>query len=151
MELSNAILIEHWTFRDGVHFSFNLLLLITALWLTVLLCRSLVVWRRRECPVEVARRLGVMGLLFGLAKTIYALRYAFTLRYAAQQDFSFLDSHPDIRMMMALQCFDYLAPLYYGILMLTAGLLASYLFEFLNRRRSAMKIKDQSGATSPPM
>ena len=84
MKPSNFIIAEHWTVRDGVHLGFDLLLLITALWLTMLLCRSLVVWRKRECPAEVARRLGLMGLLFGLAQTIYALRYAFTLRYGVQ-------------------------------------------------------------------
>ena len=145
----NVIISEHWTFRDGVHFGFCLLLLATAISLAVLFCRSLVTWRSRDCPAHIALRLGVLGFLFGLANTTYSLLYAFSSRYASSfHDISFwsyLDSNPDIRMMMALQCFGYLSSLYYGILILIAGLLESYLFEFMNWRRN----KNQDGTTRP--
>lgn len=146
----NVIIREHWTVRDGVHLSFCLLLLATIIWLVALFCRSLVTWHNRDSPVHIARRLGVLGFLFGLANTTYSLLYAFTPRYSSFQDFSFLDSHPDIRMLMALQCFEYLSSLYYGIVILIAGLLESYLFEFMNSRRTAQRNKDQDGTTTTP-
>lgn len=149
---TNVVISEHWTFRDGVYISFSLLLLAAAIWLVGLFCRSLVTWRNRDCPAHIALRLGVLGFLFGLANTTYSLLYAFTPRYASSMSdvafWSFLADTPDIRMMMAFQCFQYLSSLYYGILILIVGLLESYLFEFMNWRRNVQKDEDQVGTTT---
>ena len=148
----NVIISEPWTFRGGVYFSYNLLLLATAIWIVVLFCRSLVMWRKRDCPAHIARRLGVLGFLFGLANTTYLLLYAFAGHISlSPQDYSFwsfLDDHPDIRIMIALQCFGHLSSLYYGILILIVGLLESYFFEFMNWRRNVQRDKDQVGTTT---